>query len=288
MQLMERLMSYSAEISRTNPSCFLFLIDQSGSMAEPFGGQPDKKKAQEVATAINRLLQTLVLRCAKGPEVLNRFHVGCIGYGGSAASSAFGGNLAGPILVPIARLAASPIRVELRTKKIDDGTGGLIEQQVKFPIWLDPVANGQTPMCQAFDMAWNSLNDFIGVYPGCYPPMVINITDGKATDGDPDSHARCIRDLASQDGNVLLFNVHLSSRRDRPIELPDRDDGLPDDFARLLFKLSSVLPPTMRETARREGYVVSEHTRGFVFNADLVSVIRFLDIGTRVDTRNLR
>jgi len=285
---MERVMPYTAEISRTNPSCFLFLIDQSGSMAEPFGAQPDKNKAQEVATAINRLLQTLVLRCAKGHEVLNRFHVGVIGYGHTTVGSAFGGALAGQMLVPIATLAANPLRVELRTKKIDDGTGGLIDQQVKFPIWLDPVANGQTPMCQAFDLAWNSLNDFVGLYPDCFPAIVINITDGKATDGDPESHARCIRDLASHDGNILLFNVHLSSRRDRPIELPDREDDLPDDFARLLFKLSSILPPTMRETARREGYLVSEQTRGFVFNADLVSVIRFLDIGTRVDTRNLR
>ena len=33
-------MPYTAEISRTTPLCFLFLIDQSSSMLEPFGGQP--------------------------------------------------------------------------------------------------------------------------------------------------------------------------------------------------------------------------------------------------------
>jgi hypothetical protein len=281
-------MAYTAEISRTNPSCFLFLVDQSGSMAEPFGAQPDKKKAHEVATAINRLLQTLVLRCAKGQEVLDRFHVGVIGYGHTKVGPAFGGALAGQPLVPVSKLAANPLRVELRAKKVDDGSGGLVEQKVKFPVWFDPAANGQTPMCQAFDQAWNSLNDFVGQYPACFPPIVINITDGRATDGDPESHARCVRDLASRDGNVLLLNVHLSSRQDRPIELPDGDRDLPDDFAKLLFRMSSVLPPAMRETARREGYLVSDQTRGFVFNADLVSVIRFLDIGTRVDTRHLR
>ena len=36
-------MPYTAEISRANPTCFLFLIDQSGSMADPFGGGADKK-----------------------------------------------------------------------------------------------------------------------------------------------------------------------------------------------------------------------------------------------------
>jgi hypothetical protein len=59
-------MSYSAEISRINPSCFLFLIDQSGSMQDSFGsGEIVKKKADGVADAINRLLQELVLKCAK-------------------------------------------------------------------------------------------------------------------------------------------------------------------------------------------------------------------------------
>ena len=57
-------MPYTAEISRTNPSCFLFLIDRSGSMEDKF---PDsgKAKAEGVADAINRLLQNLVIKCAK-------------------------------------------------------------------------------------------------------------------------------------------------------------------------------------------------------------------------------
>jgi hypothetical protein len=281
-------MSYTAEISRTNPSCFVFLIDQSGSMAEAFGAQPDKKKAEEVATAVNRLLQTLVLRCAKGQEVLDRFHVAVIGYGGKTVAPAWGGSLAGKALVPVSLLAANPLRVELRVKKVDDGSGGLLEQKIKFPVWFEPAANGQTPMCEAFDMAWNGLNDFVGKYPACFPPIVINLTDGRATDGDPESHARCVRDLASRDGNVLLFNVHLSARQDRPIELPAKDADLPDDFAKLLFRMSSALPPGIRESAKREGYIVSDQTRGFVFNADLVSVIRFLDIGTRIDSRHMR
>ena len=281
-------MAYTAEISRTNPSCFLFLIDQSGSMAEPFAGQPDTKKAHEVAAAVNRLLQTLVLRCAKGHEVLDRFHVGVIGYGSGSIGPALGGQLAGQILVPISQLAMFPLRVEQRTKRVPDGAGGLVEQTIKFPVWFEPVAGGKTPMCAALDLAWNSLAEFLNRYPACYPPIVINITDGKASDGNPASHAQCLRDLASRDGNILLFNVHLSARPEKPIELPDQEAVLPDDYAKLLFRMSSVLPPQMRDTAQREGYRVSENTRGFVFNGDLVAVIRFLDIGTRVDARNLR
>ncbi len=281
-------MAYTAEISRTNPSCFLFLIDQSGSMNEPFAGQPDTRKSHEVAAAINRLLQTLVLRCAKGHEVLDRFHVGVIGYGGGRVGPAFGGALAGQVLVPISALATNPLRVETRTRKVPDGAGGLVDQTIKFPVWFEAAAQGKTPMCTALDLAWGNLTDFVARYPDCYPPLVINITDGRATDGNPESHAACVRDLASRDGNLLLFNVHLSARSAQPIELPDQEGVLPDDHAQLLFRMSSLLPPPMRETARREGYRVSDATRGFVFNGDMVSVIRFLDIGTRVDARNLR
>jgi hypothetical protein len=74
-------MAYSAEISRANPTCFLFLIDQSKSMLQPMAGAPEKTKAEAVADALNHLLYTLVLRCVWGNSVLDRFHVGVIGYG---------------------------------------------------------------------------------------------------------------------------------------------------------------------------------------------------------------
>src|SRR5580698_8500417 len=93
-------MPYTAEISRTNPTSFIFLVDQSGSMLEPFGAQPDKSKAEGVADAINRLLQNLVLKCAKADGIRDFFHVGIISYGGRVAS-AYGGGLAGQTLVPI-------------------------------------------------------------------------------------------------------------------------------------------------------------------------------------------
>jgi hypothetical protein len=45
--------------------------------------------------------------------------------------------------------------------------------------------------------------------------------------------------------------------------------------------MSSTLPDYMRAIAAQEGYSASQNTRGFAFNADLVAVIKFLDIGTR-------
>lgn len=194
-------MPYVAEISRSNPTCFLFLIDRSGSMGDPFGDGAGKRKADGVADAINRLLDTLVQRCAKGETILNRFHVGVIGYG-ATTGPALGGALAGKGLVPLSDVANHPLRLEQRTRKIhaDDGAGGAIEstQTMKFPIWFEPVADGLTPMCVALDLAWSLANDFIVRTPTCYPPMVINISDGEATDRDPEPHADLIRQLGRE------------------------------------------------------------------------------------------
>lgn len=274
-------MAYSAEISRTNPSCFLFVIDRSGSMADPFGaGEGARTKADGVADAMNRLLQNLVIKCAKSEGVRDYYHVGVLGYG-AEVGPAYAGSLAGEELAPISRIADHPARVEERAKKVDDGAGGLVEQTVKFPVWFDAVAKGGTPMCAALERARAIVATWLAAHPECFPPIVINITDGESTDGDPTGAAHAIMALGGMDGNVLLFNVHLSSERAAPIEFPDAEAELPDRYARLLFDLSSPLPPHMREAAHQEGYRVTDGTRGFVFNADIVAVIRFLDLGTR-------
>jgi hypothetical protein len=272
---------YIAQISRSNPTAILFLLDQSSSMLEPFGGQPDKRKADGVADALNRLLQNLVLKCARAEGVRDFFHVGMVSYGGRV-QSAFGGPLAGKTLVPISQVANSPLRVEVRMRKLPDGAGGLVDEEFKFPVWFEARPTGRTPMCAALRQAKEYLQVFLGVQPDCYPPLVINITDGDPTDGDPREAAKELRALASKDGNVLLFNAHLSDKDARPIEFPDKESGLPDDFARLLFRMSSELPPKLVEAAKTAGLAVGPQSRGFVFNADLVAVIRFLDIGTRV------
>jgi hypothetical protein len=272
---------YTAEISRAKPSCFVFLIDQSGSMNDAFGGgEGGKRKADALADAINRLLQNLVLKCAKAEGVRDYYHVAVIGYGDSVGR-AFSGPLAGRDLVPISEIANLPARIEQRTKKVEDGAGGLVDQMVKFPIWFEPTANGGTPMCAAITQTHSLVESWLVQHPDCFPPVVINISDGEPTDGDPMLVAENLQRLSSTDGNVVLFNLHLSSQSSTPIEFPDTDSALPDDHARLLFRMSSSLPPHLKKAATAEGIPVSEGTRGFVFNADMVSVIKFLEIGTR-------
>jgi hypothetical protein len=122
-QLKEIAMPYSAEIGRMNPTCFLFLIDQSGSMGDPFpGGQ--RRKAEALADSLNKMLQNLVIRCSKDEGIRDYFHVGVVGYG-RQVGPALVGALLGRDLVPVSEVANFPAKLEDRTKKVDDGVGGL-------------------------------------------------------------------------------------------------------------------------------------------------------------------
>lgn len=275
-------MPYIAEISRTHPSCFVFLIDQSGSMQDPFGSVSGlKTKAMGVADAINRLLQNLVIKCTKSEGIRDYYHVSVIGYGGKGIGPAFTGSLKGKELVKISEIGNNPARLEERKRTVEDSRGEMVEQTFKFPIWFEPTSYGGTPMNAAIQKATSNVVNWLADHPDCFPPIVINISDGESTDGDPFQSAYDLMTLSSSDGEVLLFNLHISSSNHRPIEYPDNPDYLPDQQAKLLFSMSSTLPEYMRTMVEKEGIPVSYNTRGFVFNADLVSVIRFLDIGTR-------
>jgi hypothetical protein len=273
-------LAYSAEISRSNPTCFIILLDQSGSMADSFGGAEGLRKSEFVADVVNRTLHGLVIRCTTAEEIRNYYHVSIIGYGG-AVQSAFAGALAGKTLVPIGEIADNPARLENRAKKVPDGAGGLVEQQVRFPIWIDAGTSGGTPMCAALSQAKTVLEQWLVEHRNGFPPTVLHLTDGESTDGDPTPLGKDLLSLGTSDGPVLLFNCHVSSQRAAKVEYPSGDSGLPDQFAKTLFGISSTLPESFLKAAQQTGVTLSEGARGFVFNGDPTSVVQFFEIGTR-------
>ena len=217
-------MSYSAEISRANPACFLFLIDQSYSMMDQFGSGEGGAKADEVARTINRILQELVGRCSSGDEVRRYFQVGVIGYG-ATVGPALGGNLGGQNLVWIDEIANNPVRMDEIQKKVSDGAGGLVDTTIRMPLWFDPVANGGTPMVAALGQATPIIEEWANTHPSSHPPIVIHITDGESTDGDPSALAAGLQRTGTSDGETLLFNLHCSSSRAKPIIFPGSDES---------------------------------------------------------------
>src|SRR5438093_11322854 len=114
-------MPYAAEISRAKPTCLVFLLDQSGSMGDPFGsGEMQLRKADFLADVANRTLHDLVIRCTKAEEIRDYYYVSIIGYGlnGGIVNSAFEGQLSGRTLVKISDVGEYPTRLEDRMKKV--------------------------------------------------------------------------------------------------------------------------------------------------------------------------
>lgn len=264
--------TYAASIRRQSPACMLFLLDQSGSMELPLSipGSAPMSRKQAVADVVNRLLGELVLSCTKGDKVLDRFHVGVITYGERVACAP-----AFPGLEPLSKVALRTCKVELRTLRNPDGT----TSEVAFPVWFEPQSSGNTPMCAALEQARALVEPWLAEHPESFPPILFNITDGEATDGNPLPAMQAIRALGTQDGPCLLFNCLLGDGT--PVLWPGQAGEVPGGSARVLFEGSSELPDQMRRRAAEHHHLrLSPGAKGVVLNAALVDLVRLLDIGT--------
>ena len=272
-------MAYQAEISRENPACFLFVIDQSGSMDEK--SESGRSKAQFVADVLNKTFYTLGTNCSKADGVRNYFDIGVVAYGGSGVGSGFSGVLSEGMVHSIAKISENPIRIEERAKKIDDGAGGIIEQKTKFPIWFDPQNQGGTPMRAALTRTLELAADWCDAHMHSYPPTILHVTDGQSTDGSPEEVADGLRQISTSDGRCLLFNLHVSVQSGQEVLFPTSEAGLADEYSRMLFRMSSPLPRHLAKFATGKGYSITDNSRGFIFNGDPKCIVDFFEIGTR-------
>lgn len=279
-------MAYQREISRDHKACILFLIDQSYSMVDPLGGGK-KRKCDELAAAVNAWLHNMAIRASGDAGIRDWMDVGVIGYRTDQSAQpiiepALTGPLAGRPLVSIIDIGNEPARIDSTMETItDEETGEVLEVPADNPVWIDPVAEGSTPMCHVLHYAHALLADWIQKNKDSFPPIVIHITDGESQDGDPIPYATALKQLATTDGNVLLFNCHLSMASTQTFLFPSTEQPWPDPLASVLFQMSSTLPDNILRMAVSEGFNLTAGARGMAFNADMVVLLRFLDMGTR-------
>lgn len=285
MYNMQYLHMYRQTMGSGHPGCFIILIDQSGSMLDSFGqGQMGAglRKCDQVATVVNRVLAELVARSTKNNTVNDRVHLAVLGYRNNQVFDAIP---TVPGLVSIQQLAANPVRVEQRVRKEYDGeTGQMIEIPTPFQVWVDPVGDGGTPMTSALDRARDLATTWAASYQHCYPPIILNITDGMATDGDPRPAAANLCGITTSDGAALLFNCHITETNQPEVRYP-ADPGelehLSNPFAMPLFEASSLVPDTMRTNALNNlSLQLPPYARGFIFNGDMDALIQMLTFVT--------
>jgi len=265
-------MAYEKKIGTDNPGVILILIDQSGSMSD--AATDGRAKAEHAALAVNRLIYEIQEASQSGSTIKPRCMMGVVGYGAQVGPVANG---------MIDDLAANPKRVDRIRKKESDGAGGLVEVDFNMPIWVDPVAENGTPMAEAFTEAHRVLSSaWLPSHPDSFPPIVINITDGVPNDKKAaEAQARTLMSLQTSDGNLLLFNVHISDNKQAAeTALPSSGSALADDYARFLFEISSPLPDSLLAEAAKVGFNPQPGARGFVFNATPESLIKLLTFGS--------
>lgn len=282
-------MSYLARITQNTPTAVVLLVDQSGSMSEPvsWNGQT-VAKAQAVATAINTLLAELIARSRRDGGFQTYYDIAVIGYSGSEVRSLLPSVGDEWFLTP-EELADNPVerRDVQRVRTLPDGRQ--VATVMRENVWVRPAAEWNTPMVSAFTEVHRLLKRWCDRHKGrpCYPPTVIHITDGEATDGGPErvaTAARKLRSLSTADGNVLLINLHISGAGSEPVLFPASADELPEDrYARLLFDISSPMPALYRDEIallRGGSAAGAETVRGMGYNANMTDLVRMMNIGT--------
>jgi len=269
--------SYSQQISATNgmPGCLLVLLDQSYSMCENIGNSSEGKSTA-AARCINRFLSNLIILCTDDEETRDYLHIGVVGYGGTPDAA--------EVLIPGGTAPAGLLTVNELEDRQEVETIEKDGRQIPQTKWFDPVHEDGTPMSKAFDLAKAALEKWVAAYPDSFPPIVMNVTDGQPNDPKKaEKLAEEIRRISTSDGDVLMLSCHISETPGAEILFPTDEATLPDEAAQLLFRMSSELPPTLRQASKDLfNPPPEEGARGFVFNADATLLANFLNIGTQV------
>lgn len=276
---------YKSPITRLHPTAFVVLIDRSGSMSEriAFAGE-EMPKSRAVALAANSFIDELLYRARRGEGVYDYYDIAVLGYSGDGIESLV--SPAGEFVKP-SRLAASKVSREklTRERRLPDGRSVLavVEQNM----WIEPKAAGTTPMKAAMHEALSLLESWCRRRDNArsYPPTVLNITDGEASDGNDAD----IRDLAARlrrtgtaDGDALLVNIHLA-RTDggAPVAFPCDPAELPDQrYARLLYDISSPMPENYRDVIASMRPGAEGPFRGMGYNCPLGDLVAMMNIGS--------
>ncbi|MCD8186342.1 MAG: VWA domain-containing protein [Rikenellaceae bacterium] len=280
---------YCARITRKCPSAFVFLINLSGSMEErvTWNGEAVSKSVA-VSELINGTIAELIHHCRREEGYRDYLDIAVIGYGGDRAWSLLPEGHSHPVFRKPDELAYAPVETIriFKERQLPDGNRAVAATESKC--WVKPHVLGKTPMFGALEQVYRLLFDWTRQHGAerCFPPIVINISDGEATDAEPRellAMAEKIRELRTADGNVLLMNIFIGAESGKPAVLfPANESELPDTpYARLLFAMSSPMPAIYRaRIGELTGNPVPESCRGMSYNASMTDLISLLNIGS--------
>tara|TARA_B110000438_G_scaffold300592_2_gene353355 strand:+ start:379 stop:1251 length:873 start_codon:yes stop_codon:yes gene_type:complete len=239
----------------------------------------------------DKCLFEIMRTCVSGNEIRPYVDLAIIGYGTSIRSAT--------PKIPMEQLPFSVTELQksyIAKNEIDDSNIGDFSKP-RYE-WVEEMSSGTTSMLAALQKAKEITEKWISNHRNSFPPMILNITDGMATDdlvlldrfqhgtlGDMSTldlvtTVKEIQKLATTDGNVLLCNAHVSPDEMSQITYPTNTQNIENPLAELMFEMSSVIPSTLLETGKEMGLPIQSGSRLFLYNAEVTSLLNFLRFGT--------
>uniref|UniRef100_UPI00402798F7 DUF4433 domain-containing protein n=1 Tax=Alloprevotella sp. TaxID=1872471 RepID=UPI00402798F7 len=280
--------AYTARVDREHPTAFIFLVDQSVSMRRltTFNGE-DMTLSEAVARIVNSQINELVERCVKNNDTRHYFDIAMIGYG-QEAYSAWNGSLEGRDFVTPEDIRNNPfqkkmVREEVRTRK------GVTIKEIEKKQWMTARHDGNwTHMDKALKRAEGLLVNWMHEHhdKDCYPPTIINITDGEyngVTDDEMLQLSNQLKSMFTNDGNVLFFNIHIVPGHAEAVAFPATMAELNNNgYGEKLYNMSSLLPLNYNEQIRNifgdKQTDIRYHAMGV--NTGMERLVKMMKIGT--------
>lgn len=265
--------------SSATPGLLIILIDQSGSMLSPYEGTDSRTVF--ASRAVNRVIDNIIQKNFDGDAPKNRCFLSVIGYNHNVKEICSGW---------LKDIAANPLRYESLKRKMSDGAGGIVEVEVKQPVWVDPIQqDGTTNMYGAFQLAKEVCEKWMNDHSDSPAPVIINISDGVPYyDGkepqicmaETTNLVKEIMNLTNADGHVLVFNAQIDNKGNRVEVFPHDRDQLTQEEAKFLYDITSEVPDSYKDAALKNELHVENGSHGCIFNADGVQLIQLIDFGS--------
>lgn len=246
-----------------HPGLLVYLVDLSRSMSH-------HNTIGRVSTVIWNVVDSLLAPCQDNGIYKERFHLKVIGYNNDVKILFEGG-------------------VNEMNKWLDDR-----EDEQFIDIEREGRPEGCTYMAKAYDKASEIIRKWISDHKDTRipAPIVINITDGYPEENGLTSQesrekalkaSQELRNIAVEDGKVLLFNIHIENSSETAEEnlFPSK---CPTDIRQsFMFEASSELPKKFIELAKRKGINVDDNGRFLVINIkDMKLLGRLVVFGSTV------
>jgi hypothetical protein len=283
---------YNARVKTNQPCCIVLMLDQSGSMSEEVINNRGEavQKAETLAQEVNKFLNAILIKCRREDLYKDYFDILIIGYGREedegyeGVALAWEGKLKGKSWVNVNDLLENYLRKE-SISSVNPKTFGPRILNDPYKWWIEPYAEGLTPMKKAFQLCQPYIQDWVSRNPNSFPPLIFNITDGEVSDVDEMSEliheANALKSLSTSNGNALLFNLLISDNHEKIVEFPYEDEiGLfeENEFEKAMFEASSYIPRNLLNylpVHRSEAEIVRAVTLG-----NLDHILSLLNIGT--------